>query len=260
MFGKLQIDPMDIDMEQTPICTPTEQTSFWPEAPQCGRTTSVTSIASSINSFSNNNEFNFQSFAANYKLTEAFEGLLMKVFNSYLMNPTITPFSETNPPSGILNKVSKESIKLAQEQGVEIGIDINNYSLTIIRQKLMQLCRRGSGSSISYTQPNTRNNSTTSLNTFPSVNLSSKFCGTPGASSSRAEPVSYFNYDPWQQQQQQQPFAQQLQPQQQLQEPMPVQLQRTESTTSSDGLFNATSNRKRESLRLKRTGSVVAYN
>lgn len=272
--------------EITPVSTPTDQLSSWPEHPRYGRTASVSSIASSMSNFpmGQQQDFSYQQFASHYKLSDVFERHLYDVYQRYHANPEITPFQINNPPSGVLNRVSKDALITAEEQGMEIGIEINNYSLAIIRQKLIQLCRSSSICSSSSSGTNiimsqSRNNSVSSVNTplnnFPTLNLNTKFNQiggfnqtapqSPWESRTSMEPQQsggYFSFEAPPQFARDQIQAPQLQPsflheqiqQQQLQEQM------KQAEVVIPELFNATSNRKRESLRLKRSGSAVTYN
>jgi len=289
----------------TGVSTPTEQVNFnnlqWfneqngnaasaPNPPKYGRTGSTSSIASSVSNFSTcNNDFSYSNFASHYKLTDLFENLLLETYLSYQMNPTITPFNESNPPYGVINKVSKDALQKAMDENIEIGIEVNNYSLTIIRQKLIQICQQNS----STTPTGSRQNSFQGA-----LNLQTKFNQIPSGVSTpnniSTTPMNeYFNFElppqpPQQQQQLQQPFPLQPQYQPQYQSPYQPQpqpqpqpqaapqlqpsfelhhprLERSDSNASAASplipeLFNATSNRKRESLRLKRSGNKIVYN
>lgn len=261
----------------TGVQTPTDQVNFnnlqWfneqgggaPNPPRYGRTASTSSIASSVSNFStnnNNNDFSYSNFASHYKLTDLFEKLLMDTYLNYQMNPTITPFNENNPPYGVINKVSKEALQKAMDDNIEVGIEINNYSLTIIRQKLLQICHQNTVS----TPTGSRQNSFQGA-----LNLQSKFNNIPSGFSTpnniSTTPMNeYFNFEVPPQQQLQQP-AQQLQPSFDTYAPPPQnRLERSDSNASCGSgviipdLFNATSNRKRESLRLKRSGNKITYN
>ncbi|CCH43874.1 hypothetical protein BN7_3428 [Wickerhamomyces ciferrii] len=279
------------------VSTPTEQVNFnnlqWfeqgpPNPPRYGRTGSTSSIASSVSNFSmnnNQNEFSYSNFASNYKLTEIFEKLLMDTYMNYQMNPTITPFNESNPPYGVVNKVSKDALNAAMNENIEIGIEINNYSLTIIRQKLLQLCHKD----IVHTPSTSRQNSFQG-----GLNLQSKFNNIPSGLNTpnniqpqqQGQMTEYFNFEhPSVQQQLNQPppafgglqpsfeatplanpYPRPTTPQcQQFSGPPPqARLERSDSNASNSNmypdLFNVTSNRKRESLRLKRTGNQITYN
>lgn len=252
------------------VSTPTEQVNFnnlqWfeqgpPNPPRCGRTASTSSIASSVSNFScaNNNEFSYSQFASNYKLTDLFEKLLMETYLNYQMNPTITPFNENNPPYGVINKVSKDALTSAMEKNIEIGIEINNYSLTIIRQKLLQICQQNTVT----TPTGSRQNSFQGA-----LNLQQKFNNIPASGFSTPNNIAttpmteYFNFEVPPQTQPQQLQAQ-LQPSFELGHPPQNRLERTDSNASGStipDLFNATINRKRESLRLKRSGNKITYN
>lgn len=257
----------------TPVSTPTEQVTFWPEPPRYGRTASVSSIASSVSNMSTQ-DFSYQQFASHYRLTDVFEKLLYEIYQSYHTNPQITPFQVNNPPSGVLNRVSKDALHTAQENGMEIGIEVNNYTLSIIRQKLIQLCRVSSQGSTGLV----RNNSVSSVGgNFPMLNLNNKFNqvapSSPWELRTPTESQGYFSFEtpppfaPYAPQQQtpSTPPTQQLQPsflheqiqQQQLHDHIQEQMKQEIVIPE---LFNATSNRKRESLRLKRSGSAVTYN
>lgn len=260
----------------TGVQTPTEQVNFnnlqWfeqgpPNPPRYGRTASTSSIASSVSNFSssnNNSDFSYSNFASHYKLTDLFEKLLLETYLNYQMNPTITPFNETNPPYGVVNKVSKEALQRAMDQNIEVGIEINNYSLTIIRQKLLQICHQNA----TTTPTGSRQNSFQGA-----LNLQSKFNNIPSGFStpnniSTTPMTEYFNFEvPPQQPQPQQQQQQQLQPSFETFPPQQPQnrLERSDSNASGTSslipdLFNATSNRKRESLRLKRSGNKITYN
>ncbi|ONH69882.1 hypothetical protein BON22_0381 [Cyberlindnera fabianii] len=290
IMNEHHLEDGDVAMDDiTPVSTPTEQTGSydWPQPPRYGRTASVSSIASSVSNLSQagGNDFSYSQFASHYKLSEPFESMLCETYQTYQTNPQITPFNASNPPSGILNKVSKDALKRAVDSGIDIGIEVNNYSLVIIRQKLIQLCRSSSVSSASTTaQPPlnyaqhqvtaTRTNSVSSLNGFPTVNLSSKFSSTPPIQTASAfqQPMwdlrtptespsaSYFSFEvpntpPASSESQLQPsfMHEQLEAQQHLEHQIKQDIVLPE-------LYNATSSRKRESLRLKRNGSKVTYN
>lgn len=237
--------------ELTPVSTPTDQVIFnynsFPEPPKCGRTLSVSSIASSVSNFSTNHDLNLTSFANHYKLTESFDNLLYDTYQKYQDNPTITPFNELNPPSGVINNVTKEALRIAMEKGIDVGIEINNYALTIIRQKLIQLCKTNTS----------RTNSVTSLTNFPSLNLSTRF-----NSDLKTPTEGLFNFEP--------PHlstssgtVQGLQPSFVTEQNNICPISANPSPINEyfvpDGLFNATSNRKRESLRLKRSGNQASF-
>ncbi|KAH3683325.1 hypothetical protein WICPIJ_005706 [Wickerhamomyces pijperi] len=262
----------DVDMlsELTPISTPTDQSTYFNQAeyfkPRYSRTESVSSIASSVSNFPMANELNLASFASNYKLTSEFESLLMEVYCSYQTNPQITPFNESSPPSGLITLVTKDTLQQALEKNIDIGIDVNNYTLTIIRQKFIQLCHKAYGF-----DTRSRNNSCGSMVSIPNVNLMSKFTNTPpsaSSSSSQTDTLSTSNDSNL--------FSFELpntppatansstsngglQPSvrihdsnidQSVNSPVP-------SGDVPESLFNATSQRKRESLRLKRTGNKI---
>jgi hypothetical protein len=273
MMNNEEEDLMMVD-ELTPVSTPTEQLGFnfnqYPEPPACGRTASVSSIASSVSNFSTTNDLNLTSFANHYKLTESFENLLFDTYQIYQTNPTVTPFNEINPPSGVINKVTKEALKIAVEKGIEVGIEINNYSLTIIRQKLIQLCK----SSNQQNGRTSRTNSMSSMNGFPSLNLQTRLSNNPQLQQPlfdlRTPTEGFFSFEtPLTPVSQQQPLGHkfqetELQPSF-LQEPVSIGTPPIPSGSPSneffvpDGLFNATSNRKRESLRLKRSGNKTGF-
>ncbi|KAH3680781.1 hypothetical protein WICMUC_000132 [Wickerhamomyces mucosus] len=247
----------------TPVSTPTEQINNWfnnePPKPRYGRTESVSSIASSISNFPTSNEINLSQFAKNYTLTPNFEQLLIDTYQNYQLNPTITPFSSLSPPSGIVNRVSKDALSKAMELNMDIGIDINNYSLTIIRQKLIQLCGANNEGERS------RNSSVSSSTNIPMMNLSNKFNNLP-QSNSTSTPTDksdgcVFSFEA-PEAQFQPAFQSELNHQQHLQQQQQQQQQGQSPSLQAEfpeGLFNATSNRKRESLRLKRSGNKITY-
>lgn len=131
----------DLKREEGSVCTPTDQISFWNSDVSFRRKSSSSSIASSVSNFPQSEEFSYTQFATNYKLSEKFEKHLLEIYEKFYSNPQLTPFSYNNPPSGILNRVTKEALKSARSSGCDIGIEIDSYSLPIIRQKLIQLCR-----------------------------------------------------------------------------------------------------------------------
>jgi hypothetical protein len=225
------------------------------------------------------NEFSYQQFAQHYKLTEGFEKLLYDTYVKYHNDPMITPFQLNNPPSGVLNKVSKECIQMAKDTGMDIGIEVNGYTLMVIRQKLIQLCGVGSTGL-------SRTNSNVGIG-YPMMNLNNKFSSMQGQSPLK---LDYFSFEspsgqlqspmvnhspqslqssflayPLQGQQTYQQGQGGLQPsfmneqiqREQLQEQIQEQFERELVIPE---LYNATSNRKRESLRLKRSGSAFSYN
>lgn len=58
--------------------------------------------------------------------TKVFETLLINTYHAYLTNPQLTPFSGRYPPSGIVLKVSKEALKKALNQNVQIDLNVKN--------------------------------------------------------------------------------------------------------------------------------------
>lgn len=74
--------------------------------------------------------------------TSQFLGLLMEVYQSICSDPTVTPFDNTNPPSGILNTVAKIAIEQSRNTGVEIGYERNSWLLTLVRHRLLEEVRK----------------------------------------------------------------------------------------------------------------------
>ncbi|EDO17504.1 hypothetical protein Kpol_1058p41 [Vanderwaltozyma polyspora DSM 70294] len=69
-------------------------------------------------------------------LSQPFVNLLLDVYQNYVSEPSTTPFDYSNPPSGVLNKVAKLSITESQIRNIDIGVEKNNWLLTLIRYRL----------------------------------------------------------------------------------------------------------------------------
>lgn len=107
------------------------------------RNNSNTSLASSINSdfgYSNSNNVNLFNSSDNF--TPAFMKLLLSTYQDVSTDPRITPFDTTNPPSGILNKVSKLAIETALQKNIDIGYEFSHHLVTMVRHCLLLEVRK----------------------------------------------------------------------------------------------------------------------
>jgi hypothetical protein len=252
----MDVDHMDVDT----VSTPTGQQGLPynynnPGPPAYNRTASVSSIASSVSNFqTNDQQLNLAAFATNYRLTDQFEQLLLDTYTSHQLDPTTTPFNESSPPSGVLNTVARNALQLAMEQEVDVGIELNNYALTIIRQKLIQLVRTPPGRA-------SRTSSMSSLNNIPQLNLQTRFAQQQPFTPTEG----YFSFESPMTPVTSSAIGGALQSPAHLQPSFHSEA--AGSTTPPvgqldnipEGLFNATVNRKRESLRLKRSGNQASF-
>lgn len=132
-------------------------TSFLPPYLTRSRADSSTSLASSVSEFSgvltqNSSSLRQQLFyqgnmnVNEQGLTESFTPqfvkLIMEIYQLVCSDPTITPFDDNNPPSGILSRVAKISIEQAEVRNIEIGYKRSRYLLTLIRKRLLQEIRK----------------------------------------------------------------------------------------------------------------------
>ena len=105
-----------------------------------GRKSNI-SLASSVSDLPNmsgstkQQQQNFIITNANF-FTRQFVNLILEIYQMVTSDPSSTPFDISNPPSGILNKVAKLSIDEAARRNIEIGVDKNNWLLTLIRYRL----------------------------------------------------------------------------------------------------------------------------
>lgn len=113
------------------------------------RNNSNASLASSVNSdfgFFNNPDL----FANNSTITSGltsnftpdFIKILMSTYQNVSIDPLITPFDTTNPPGGILNKVSKLAIETAVQKNIDIGYELSHHLVTMVRHKLLNEVRK----------------------------------------------------------------------------------------------------------------------
>ncbi|KAK5959024.1 Cip1p PWA37_003702 [Arxiozyma heterogenica] len=113
---------------------------------------STTSLASSINSdIALPMSASLNNMNMNNILSKQFINLLIDTYQVLCSDPTITPFDTNNPPSGILNRVGKLSLKRASSVNMEIFSSTTNskhYSnnhnvlLSIIRHNLLSEIRK----------------------------------------------------------------------------------------------------------------------
>ncbi|OWB58712.1 hypothetical protein B5S28_g4780 [[Candida] boidinii] len=108
--------------------------------------------------------------------TTQFDDLILYTYYSYANRPDITPFNTDFPPSGIVSKISKQVYhKLLHENNEQIKIDKNKlkadellsdtniqFTLSLIRKRLLQLTNKSSISS-NNNNGNTNNNNTNSV-------------------------------------------------------------------------------------------------
>ena len=133
-------------------------TSFLPPYLTRSRADSNTSLASSVSEFSgvlpqNNSSslrqqlfyqgnMNMNEQGLTESFTPQFVKLIMEIYQLVCSDPTITPFDDNNPPSGILSRVAKISIEQAEVRNIEIGYKRSRYLLTLIRKRLLQEIRK----------------------------------------------------------------------------------------------------------------------
>ncbi|CCF56473.1 hypothetical protein KAFR_0B01740 [Kazachstania africana CBS 2517] len=133
-FGNDTIkDPRFITPSATPVNYSTVQMPYLNKTFQ----NSSSSLASSVSDFSVVRQHQRTSV-----FTPQFVNLLMEIYGFICSDPTITPFDITNPPSGILNKVSKIAIEESVSNNIEIGVDSTNHLLSLTRNRLLQEIKR----------------------------------------------------------------------------------------------------------------------
>ncbi|CDO96573.1 unnamed protein product [Kluyveromyces dobzhanskii CBS 2104] len=129
----------------TPVMTPVNQSG--PHQVYTKRHDSVSSLASSVSELGYANgrtstANNLSSIPAPF--TTQFVSLLLEVYLQVCSDPLVTPFDSSNPPSGILHRVSKLAVDAADADQVEIGLERNSWLLTLVRQRLLKEVRKES--------------------------------------------------------------------------------------------------------------------
>lgn len=80
------------------------------------------------------------------------DDLVMKVYYEYVDNPTVAPFAGRIPPSGIVNRVARDTTKQAKLEGRHFP-----HTLSAVRKRLLLLCNRQEAQ---VPRPPSRTNST----------------------------------------------------------------------------------------------------
>lgn len=127
----------------TPVMTPVNQSG--PPHIYTNRHGSMSSLASSVSELGYSNgrpstANNISSIPAPF--TPQFVSLLLEVYLQVCSDPTVTPFDSSNPPSGILHRVSKVAVETADADQVDIGLERNSWLLTLVRQRLLKEVRK----------------------------------------------------------------------------------------------------------------------
>lgn len=104
------------------------------------RLNSVSSVGSTNGSDDTSNEENSNSprnLISDSSWPKNDDDLILRIYNEYLDNPTVAPFAGRIPPSGIVNKVARDTTKQAKLEGRQFP-----HSISAIRKRLLLLCNR----------------------------------------------------------------------------------------------------------------------
>ncbi|CCE62722.1 hypothetical protein TPHA_0D00790 [Tetrapisispora phaffii CBS 4417] len=153
----------------TPLNSTTTTTNFYKSNQNQNSNMSLASTVSDYPNYNGKQDKTKQQFIINSSkyFNIEFTKLLLEIYSDFASDPLVTPFDYSNPPSGVLNRVAKISVEESKKKNIEIGVDTNNWLLTLIRFKLQQ--------EIKNEFANSRANSVTSVSSSIPTNLQTNF-------------------------------------------------------------------------------------